>query len=127
MSLDQKAYAYYDQNNYTEAYFVLPNKLAFFIPDVGANRDTQVGFGSEAYLQENKFRRKNSRQNGATGRDILLHKAFECFGNLLDRVRWLKAKEWTVPYRSSSSRFGPIRECLAETISQHVTANLCAS
>ena len=55
MSLDQKAYAYYDQNNYTEAYFVLPNKSAFFIPDVGANRDTQLGFGSEAYLQENKI------------------------------------------------------------------------
>ena len=55
MSMDQKAYAYYDQTNYTEAYFILPNKSAFFIPDVGANKDTQAGFGSEAYLQENKI------------------------------------------------------------------------
>ncbi len=55
MSMDQKAYAYYDQTNYTEAYFILPNESAFFIPDVGANKDTQAGFGSEAYLQENKI------------------------------------------------------------------------
>jgi hypothetical protein len=49
------AYAYYDQANYTEAYFILPNESAFFIPDVGANKETQGGFGSEAYLQENKI------------------------------------------------------------------------
>ena len=55
MSMDQRAYAYYDQTNYTEAYFILPNEFAFFIPDVGANKDTQAGFGSEAYLQENKI------------------------------------------------------------------------
>lgn len=27
------AHAYYDKNNYTEVYFILPNESAFFIPD----------------------------------------------------------------------------------------------
>lgn len=50
-----EARAYYDKTNYTEAYFVLPNESAFFIPDVGANRDSQGQFGSEDYLKANKI------------------------------------------------------------------------
>jgi hypothetical protein len=50
--------AYYDKTNYTEAYFILPNESAFFIPDVGANRDNQSSFGSEAYLLQNKIAAK---------------------------------------------------------------------
>jgi len=49
------AKAYYDKQDYTEAYFILPNESAFFIPDVGNNRDTQAGFGSEEYLRQNKI------------------------------------------------------------------------
>lgn len=52
------ARAYYDQTDYTEAYFILPNESAFFIPDVGANRTTQAAFGSEDYLRENKIAAK---------------------------------------------------------------------
>jgi hypothetical protein len=54
----QAAQAYYNQTDYTEVYFVLPNESAFFIPDVGANKDTQSAFGSEAYLNENKIAAK---------------------------------------------------------------------
>lgn len=49
------ALAYYDKSNYTEAYFILPNESAFFIPDVGANKDSQVAFGSEQYYAANKI------------------------------------------------------------------------
>lgn len=49
------AHAYYDTTDYTEAYFILPNESAFFVPDVGANKDSQASFGTEQYLQENKI------------------------------------------------------------------------
>ncbi len=49
-----QAQAYYDKNDYTEAYTILPNESAFWIPDVGANKDNQAQFDSEAYLQTNK-------------------------------------------------------------------------
>jgi hypothetical protein len=53
-----EAQAYYDKTDYTEAYFILPNESAFFIPDVGANRDTQAKFGSLDYLEANKVAAK---------------------------------------------------------------------
>lgn len=56
--LSQPAYAYYDKTNYTEVYFILPNESAFFIPDVGDNKDTQGAFGSEAYLKDKKIAAK---------------------------------------------------------------------
>jgi hypothetical protein len=52
------SFAYYDKQDFTEAYFILPNESAFFIPDVGANKESQSQFGSEAYLKENKIAAK---------------------------------------------------------------------
>jgi hypothetical protein len=49
------SFAYYDKQDFTEAYFILPNESAFFIPDVGANKDSQSQFGSEEYLKANKI------------------------------------------------------------------------
>ena len=48
------AQAYYDKTDFTEAYTILPNESAFWIPDAGANRDGQAQFESEAYLNANK-------------------------------------------------------------------------
>lgn len=53
-ALPQPAAAYYDKNDYTEAYTILPNESGFWIPDQGANRDTQAQFESEAYLNANR-------------------------------------------------------------------------
>ena len=50
--------AYYDKYDYAEPYFVLPNESAFYIPDVGANKDSQAQFGSEEYLKANKIAAK---------------------------------------------------------------------
>ena len=50
-----QAQAYYDKTDYTEAYTILPNESAFWIPDAGANKDNQAQFDSEAYLQANKI------------------------------------------------------------------------
>ena len=49
------ANAYYDKQDFTEPYFILPNESAFYIPDVGDNKDSQASFGSEAYLNEKKI------------------------------------------------------------------------
>jgi len=54
----QQAFAYADTTDKTEAYTILPNESAFWIPDVGANKDTQVKFDSESYLSDNKVAAK---------------------------------------------------------------------
>ena len=50
-----KALAFADTTDKTEAYTILPNESAFFIPDSGANKDSQAQFDSESYLQSNKI------------------------------------------------------------------------
>ena len=50
----QPGSAYYDKADFTEAYTILPNESAFWIPDAGANKDNQAQFESEAYLNANK-------------------------------------------------------------------------
>jgi hypothetical protein len=65
--------AYYDRTDYSEAVFILPNESSFFIPDVGANKDTQAKFGSLEYLESNKI---------AAKRFIIPHAKFSGSGNL---------------------------------------------
>lgn len=48
------AAAFFETVDKTEAYTILPNESAFWIPDVGANKDTQSQLESEAYLNANK-------------------------------------------------------------------------
>jgi hypothetical protein len=52
------AAAYYDKTDYTEAYFITPNQSAFYIPDVGANKDSQGRFDSAEYYSANKVAAK---------------------------------------------------------------------
>ncbi len=54
LALSHPAAAYYDKTDFTEAYTVLPNESAFWIPDAGANKDNQAQIESEAYLNANK-------------------------------------------------------------------------
>ncbi len=56
--LTPNAFAYYDKSDYAEAVFILPNESAFFIPDVGANKQSQAKFGSQEYYEENKIAAK---------------------------------------------------------------------
>jgi hypothetical protein len=50
----QPATAYYDKTDYAEAYTILPNETGFWIPDVGATKDNQAQFDSEAYFNANR-------------------------------------------------------------------------
>ena len=70
-----QAQAYYDKTDYTEAYTILPNESAFWIPDVGANKDNQAQFDSEAYLQANKI---------AVKRFIVPHTKLQGSGSFFD-------------------------------------------
>lgn len=58
MLISSNANAYYDQKDYAEPFFILPNESAFYIPDVGENKDSQAQFGSEEYLRSNKIAAK---------------------------------------------------------------------
>ena len=54
MAATHPASAYYDKTDFTEAYTILPNESAFWIPDAGANKDSQAQIESEAFLNANK-------------------------------------------------------------------------
>ena len=49
-----KAYAYYDKADWPEVYMIMPNETAFWVPDVGNNKDSQVQMDSEAYYNAAK-------------------------------------------------------------------------
>jgi hypothetical protein len=48
-------WAFADTTEKTEAYTILPNQTAFWVPDVGANKDSQGQFDSEAYYNANRL------------------------------------------------------------------------
>ncbi len=49
------ARAYFSTTDKTEAVSIMPNESAFWIPDTGANKDSQVSMDSESYYQANKI------------------------------------------------------------------------
>jgi hypothetical protein len=53
-----RAWAFADTADKTEAYTILPNQSAFWVPDTGANKDTQAQFESESYYNERKVASK---------------------------------------------------------------------
>lgn len=54
----QDAHAYYQQQDWPEVYYIGANETCMFVPDTGANQDTQVKFGSEQYLEKAKVAAK---------------------------------------------------------------------
>lgn len=54
----QPASAYYADSDYAESFMILPNESAFWLPDVGNNKDAQTKFGSEDYYAANKIAAK---------------------------------------------------------------------
>jgi hypothetical protein len=102
----QPATAYYDKTDYTEAYTILPNESAFWIPDSGANKDNQSQLESEEYLKENKV---------AVKRFIVPHQKLSGSGNFFDFYvpagrliivdRTPFSREWvSSPHRGTSAK-----------------------
>lgn len=52
--MSSPASAYFEKNEVTEAITILPNESFFWIPETGANKDTQAKLDSEDYLRSNK-------------------------------------------------------------------------
>ena len=55
IAMNTSASAYYNKENWPEPYLILPNESAFFIPEVGNNKDSQSKFVTEDYLKANKI------------------------------------------------------------------------
>jgi hypothetical protein len=103
--LCEPAYAYYDKSDYTEAYTILPNESAFWVPDIGANKDSQVQFDSESYLQANKLAVKrfivphvNLQGSGA------FFNFYVPAGRLIIVDRTPFSREWVAGNRGTSTR-----------------------
>jgi hypothetical protein len=58
LGLPHAANAYWNTVDKTEAYEIMPNESVFWVPNTGANRDSQVEFDSEAYWNEHKVAAK---------------------------------------------------------------------
>ena len=99
------ASAYYDKSDYAEAYTILPNESAFWVPDIGANKDSQGQFDSESYLQANKL---------AVKRFIVPHTKLQGSGSFFDYYvpagrliivdRTPFSREWVAGNRGTSTR-----------------------
>jgi hypothetical protein len=111
------ALAYYDKADFTEAYTILPNESAFWIPDAGANRDNQSQFESEDYLKANKV---------AVKRFIVPHQKLSGSGSFFDFYvpagrliivdRTPFSREWVASQRRGTSAKDESFPCKAEKV-----------
>ncbi len=97
--------AYYDKTDWPEIYYVLPNESAFFVPDVGANKDAQTKFMSEQYLNENKIAAKRFQIPHAkvVGSSYTLD-FYGPAGRLIIVDRTPYAREWTADASRGTSK-----------------------
>jgi len=58
IAFETSAMPFAETTDRTEAYTILPNQSAFWVPDTGANKDTQTQFESESYYNANKIAAK---------------------------------------------------------------------
>ena len=76
VSQPREAQAFAETTDKTEIKMILPNESAFWIPDVGDNRASQVQFDSEQYLAANKVAAKrfeipHQKLYGTGGKSLL--------------------------------------------------------
>ncbi len=102
------AKAYYDKTDVAEAVFILPNESAFFIPDVGANKDSQAKFGSEEYLNQNKvaakrFQIPHAKFSGSGGTYSIWSDFYVPTSRLIIVDRTPYNREWTASTSTGTS------------------------
>ncbi len=103
----QSVEAYFETTNKTEAYTILPNESAFWIPDVGANKDSQVQLDGEAYLNANKVALKrfvvpHVKLTGSGG--FLEWDAYVPTGRLIIVDRTAYSQEWVDAHDRGTSK-----------------------
>lgn len=104
--------AYYSKTDWPEIYYVLPNESAFFIPDVGANKDAQTKFMSEQYLNDNKIAAKrfqipHAKVVGSSYTSDFYGPA----GRLIIVDRTPYAREWTADEKRGTSKDDQALSC----------------
>ncbi len=100
------AHAYYNKQDLTEIYQILPNQTVFWVPDVGANKESQAQFDSEAYLKDariagKRFQIKHDIIVGSTGwseRDY-----YGPVGRLYVVIREPFNRKWTASHATGTS------------------------
>lgn len=93
------ASAYFDVNEVTEAYSIMPNESAFWIPDVGDNKTSQTQFDSEAYYNDKKIATKrfiipHHKMSGTGGKGIFAVDSYVPDGRLIIVDRTPYSREW---------------------------------
>ncbi len=105
------ANAYFEKDNRTEAYPILPNQTAFWIPEVGATRDNQAQTEDEAYyntkkVQFNRFVIPHQKLTGSAGTSFF--SGWDYFvptGRLIIVDRTPYSREWVDAHdRGTSNR-----------------------
>jgi hypothetical protein len=125
------AKAYFDTTDKAEAYFILPNESAFWIPDVGDNKSSQSNLDSEAYFNANKIPTKRfivphhkfQNSGGWIGAD-----AYVPDGRLIIVDRTPYSKEWLAAADKGTSSKNEGIECQSkEGINITVGVSIAAS
>lgn len=100
------ARAYFDTVDRNESYFIRPNQSAFWVPDVGDNKESQKKFMSEQYLEERKIPAKRYQvphsklENSAFWKDFYVPS-----GRLILVDRTPYSREWVDAHdRGTSTR-----------------------
>lgn len=95
------SYAYFDTTDVTEAYTILPNESAFWIPDTGDNASSQAKMDSEAYYEANKIAIKrfivpHKKLSGTAGNCMTCFgwDAYVPTGRLIIVDRTPQSREW---------------------------------
>ena len=102
--------AFFDKTDRTEAYTILPNQTAFWVPDVGANKDAQVKLDSEDYYNANKVASKrfvipHQKLQGSAGNGLFSGWDFYVpIGRLYITDRTTFSHEWTNDTDRGSSK-----------------------
>lgn len=117
VSNHDRAWAFADTVDKTEVYTILPNESAFWVPDVGANKDTQGQFDSESYLQDRKIAAKrfvipHTKLSGSGGTSWL--SGWDYYvpsGRLIIVDRTPYSREWVGSSDRGTSRFNQSFPC----------------
>ncbi len=106
------AVAYYEKTDWPEIYYILPNESAFWIPDVGANKDAQAKFMSEEYLNENKIAAKRFQiPHAKVVGSSWTSDYFGPAGRLIVVDRTPYAREWTKDGTRGTSAANQAMQC----------------
>lgn len=123
--------AYYSVYDYAEVVYIKPNQTCFWVPDAGANKDSQIKFMSQEYLAAQKIAAKSFKIEHTTlqgsGTTAMTNKVIPA-GRLLcvERTPW--ARRWTSSESTGTSHGNESFSCQSkEGITAGIDLSLSAT